>query len=91
MLHTIKNIPKVGEVIYYYPKENVITLAYVLNEYNNIYYLYTQNRIIGIELQHDISTDPNTGDLYDEWHEITTFQISDYCILPEIDYILKKD
>ena len=35
--------------------------------------------------------DPITGDLYDEWYQIDSTLICDYCIIPEADYILKRD
>ena len=63
----------------------VIMPAYVLNNFNDIYYLYVQNRIITVE------NDPITGDLYDEWYQIDSTLICDYCIIPEADYILKED
>lgn len=69
----------------------VIMPAYVLNNFNNIYYLYVQNRIMAIEIQHTVENDPITGDLYDEWHQIDSTLICDYCIIPEADYILKED
>lgn len=73
---------KVGEIV---------IPAYVLNNSNNVYYLYAQNRIVAIELQHSVENDPITGDLYDEWHQIDSTLICDYCIIPEADYILKRD
>lgn len=48
----------------------IVIPAYVLNNFNNIYYLYAQNR---------------------EWHQIDSTLICDYCIIPEADYILKRD
>lgn len=34
-------------------KENEVVMpAYVLNNFNDVYYLYVQNRIIAIEMQH---------------------------------------
>lgn len=34
-------------------KENEVVIpAYVLNNFNDVYYLYAQNRIIAIEMQH---------------------------------------
>lgn len=68
----------------------VIMPAYVLNNFNDIYYLYVQNRIMAIEIQHTVENDPITGDLYDEWYQIDSTLICDYCIIPEADYILKK-
>lgn len=38
-----------------------------------------------------IKNDPITGDLYDEWYQIDSTLICDYCIIPEADYILKED
>mgnify|MGYP000997685946 CR=1 FL=1 len=64
---------KVGEIV---------IPAYVLNNSNNVYYLYAQN---------SVENDPITGDLYDEWHQIDSTLICDYCIIPEADYILKRD
>lgn len=58
---------------------------------NDIYYLYVQNRIMAIEIQHTVENDPITGDLYDEWYQIDITLICDYCIIPEADYILKED
>lgn len=55
----------------------VIMPAYVLNNFNDIYYLYVQNRIMAIEIQHTV--------------EIDSTLICDYCIIPEADYILKED
>lgn len=73
-------------------KENEVVIpAYVLNNFNNIYYLYVQNRIIAIEMQHTVENDPITGDLYDAWYQIDSTLICDYCIIPEADYILKRD
>ena len=69
----------------------VIMPAYVLNNFNDIYYLYVQNRIMAIEIQHTVENDPITGDLYDEWYQIDSTLICDYCIIPEADYILKED
>lgn len=63
----------------------VIMPAYVLNNFNNIYYLYVQNRIMAIKIQHTVENDPITGDLID------STLICDYCIIPEADYILKED
>lgn len=68
----------------------VIMPAYVLNNFNDIYYLYVQNRIMAIEIQHTVENDPITGDLYDEWYQIDSTLICDYCIIPEADYILKR-
>lgn len=73
-------------------KENEVVMpAYVLNNFNDIYYLYVQNRIVAIEMQHTVENDPITGDLYDEWCQIDSTLICDYCIIPEADYILKRD
>lgn len=58
----------------------VIMPAYVLNNFNDIYYLYVQNRIMAIEIQHTVENDP-----------INSTLICDYCIIPEADYILKED
>jgi hypothetical protein len=44
-----------------------------------------------IEIQHTVENDPITGDLYDEWYQIDSTLICDYCIIPEADYILKED
>lgn len=52
---------------------------------------YVQNRIMAIEIQHTVENDPITGDLYDEWYQIDSTLICDYCIIPEADYILKED
>lgn len=90
-MDTIKLLPKVGEVIQYTPKNDITTLAYVVNRVNNTYYLYTQNRLVAIEVQHTIEDDPITGDLIDKYSEISTNEICDYCIIPEADYILKRD
>lgn len=47
-------------------KENEVVMpAYVLNNFNDVYYLYVQNRIIAIEMQHTVENDPITGDLYE--------------------------
>lgn len=68
-------------------KENEVVIpAYVLNNFNDVYYLYAQNRIIAIEMQHTVENDPN-----DEWYQIDSTLICDYCIIPEADYILKRD
>lgn len=73
-------------------KENeVVISAYVLNNFNDVYYLYAQNRIVAIEMQQTVENDPITGDLYDEWYQIDSTLICDYCIIPEADCILKKD
>lgn len=73
-------------------KENEVVMpAYVLNNFNDIYYIYVQNRIMAIEMQHTVENDPITGDLYDEWYQIDSTLICDYCIIPEADYILKED
>jgi hypothetical protein len=73
-------------------KENEVVMpAYVLNNFNDVYYLYVQNRIIAIEMQHTVENDPITGDLYDAWYQIDSTLICDYCIIPEADYILKRD
>lgn len=73
-------------------KENEVVIpAYVLNNFNDIYYIYVQNRIMAIEMQHTVENDPITGDLYDEWYQIDSTLICDYCIIPEADYILKED
>lgn len=61
----------------------VIMPAYVLNNFNDIYYLYVQNRIMAIEIQHIVE--------YDEWYQIDSTLICDYCIIPEADYILKEN
>lgn len=46
-------------------KENEVVIpAYVLNNFNDVYYLYAQNRIVAIEMQHTVENDPITGDLY---------------------------
>lgn len=84
-------LPNIGEVINYEPQEGLFTLAYIVNKINNLYILYSQNRLIAIEVQHTIEEDANTGDLTDVYHEICTTEICDYCILPEADYILKQD
>lgn len=88
-MKTMQYIPNVGEVINYFPNKDTPILAYVINIINNTYYLYTQNRLIAIEIQHTVENDPITGDLYDEYHEISNDIICDYCIIPEADYILK--
>lgn len=73
-------------------KANEVTMpAYVLNNFNDIYYLYVQNSIMAIEIQHTVENDPITGDLYDEWYQIDSTLICDYCIIPEADCILKED
>lgn len=46
---------------------------------------------MAIEIQHTVENDPITGDLYDEWYQIDSTLICDYCIIPEADYILKED
>lgn len=69
----------------------VIIPAYILNSCNSVYYLYIQNSIVAIEIQHVVGNDPITGDLYDEWHQIYCTLICDYCFIPEADYILKRD
>ena len=61
----------------------VIMPAYVLNNFNDIYYLYVQNRIMAIEIQHTVEND--------EWYQIDSILICDYCIIPEADCILKED
>lgn len=90
-MKTLFKLPNVGEVIHYHPQEDLTILAYTLNIINNTYYIYVQNRIIAIEIQHTVGNDPTTGDLYDEYHEIDSNIICDYCIIPEVDYILKRD
>ena len=73
-------------------KENEVVIpAYVLNNFNDIYYLYVQNCIMAIEMQHTVENDPIIGDLYDEWYQIDSTLICDYCIIPEADYILKEN
>lgn len=73
-------------------KENEVVIpAYVLNNFNDVYYFYAQNSIVAIEMQHTVENDPITGDLYDEWYQIDSILICDYCIIPEADYILKRD
>ncbi len=88
-MKTMHCLPKVGEVINYEPQKDLFVLAYVVNKINNLYILYTQNRLIAIEVQHTIEEDVNTGDLIDEYHEICTTEICDYCVIPEADYIMK--
>lgn len=68
----------------------VIMPAYILNNFNDIYYIYVQNRIMAIEMQHTVENDPITGDLCDKWYQIDSTLICDYCIIPEADYILKE-
>ena len=89
-MKTMKKLPKVGEVIRYEPQEGITILAYVSNRINNTYYLYTQNKLVVIEVQHTVEDDPITGDLYDTYHEVNTTILCDYCIIPEADYILKR-
>lgn len=62
----------------------VIMPAYVLNNFNDIYYLYVQNRIMAIEIQHTIE---GKGQIFTR----NSTLICDYCIIPEADYILKED
>ena len=89
-MKTMKKLPKIGEVISYEPQEGITTLAYVFNRINNTYYLYSQNKLVAIEVQHTVEDDPITGDLYDTYHEVNTTILCDYCIIPEADYILKR-
>ena len=78
-----------NEVILCRTERGIVIRAYVLNILNNVYYLYVQNRIIAIEVQHTVENDPITGDLYDEWCQINSTVICDYCIIPEADNILR--
>lgn len=89
-MKTMKVLPNVNEVIKYSPNKGITILAYVVNVVNNIYYLYAQNRLMSIEIQHTVENDSTTGDLYDEYHEINTNIICDYCIIPEADFILNN-
>lgn len=56
---------------------------------------YVTNRSInrmGLNInKKTVENDPITGDLYDEWYQIDSTLICDYCIIPEADYILKED
>lgn len=89
-MEIISDLSKICSGIVILCKANeVIMPAYVLNNFNDIYYLYVQNRIMAIEIQHTVENDPITGDLYDEWYQIDSTLICDYCIIPEADYILK--
>lgn len=91
-MEIISNLSEVCKNAVVLCKVGEITIpAYVLNDFNNICYLYIQNRIVAIEIQHTVENDPITGDLYDEWHQIDSTLICDYCIIPEADYILKRD
>lgn len=92
MLKTLRKLPKIGEVIHYYPNEDDdFVLAYVLDYYNDVIYLYVQNRIMAIKIARTIEEDLLTGDLYNDVYEVHTREICDYCIIPEADYILKRD
>lgn len=56
----MKKLPKVGEVVYYEPQKGVTVLAFVFQIVNNIYYLYAQNKIVAIEVQHSVEKNPIT-------------------------------
>lgn len=86
----MKYLPNVGEVVSYTPNEELTIPAYVVNIVDNIYYLYAQNRLVAIQVQHTIDEDPMTGDKIDEYDAIDTNTICDYCVIPEADNILKE-
>ena len=89
-MKTMKKLPKIGEVISYELQKGITTLAYVLNRINNTYYLYSQNKLVAIEVQHTVEDDPITDDLYDTYHEVNTTILCDYCIIPKADCVLKR-
>lgn len=82
-------LPNVGEVVSYTPNEELTIPAYVVNIVDNTYYLYAQNRLVAIQVQHTIGEDPMTGDKVDEYDVTDTNTICDYCVIPEADNILK--
>ena len=47
-------LPNVGEIVSYTPNKELTIPAYVVNIVDNIYYLYAQNRLVAIQLQHTI-------------------------------------
>lgn len=96
MLRTMQRLGNQGEVIYYYPAEGITTLAYIVNilpkdSNTEIYFLYSQNRLISVEVQIVTEMDPIDEVPITECYEINSTLICDYCIIPEADYILKRD
>ena len=88
-MKTMKYLPNVGEVVSYTPYEGLTIPAYVVNIVDNTYYLYAQNRLVAIQVQHTIDEDPMTGDKIDEYDVIDTNTICDYCVIPEADNLLE--
>ena len=82
-------LPNVGEIVSYTPNKELTIPAYVVNIVDNIYYLYAQNRLVAIQVQHTIEEDSMTGDMIDEYDIIDTNIICDYCVITEADNILK--
>ena len=65
-------LPNVGEIVSYTPNKELTIPAYVVNIVDNIYYLYAQNRLVAIQVQHTIEEDSMTGDMIDEYDIIDT-------------------
>lgn len=96
MLRTMQRLGNTGEVIYYYPEEGVIDLAYIVNvlpksDHVDIYILYSQNKLIAIEVQTVNEVDPIDDILITECYELDSKIICDYCVIQEAEYILKRD
>ena len=96
MLRTMQRLGNTGEVIYYYPVEGITTLAYIVNvlpkdENIDIYFLYSENRLVSVEVQTVNEMDPIDEISTTECYEIDSTVICDYCIILEADYILKRD
>lgn len=77
---TLKELPKIGDIINY-TDETSNVLACVININHNTCYLYTKMaQLIAVEFQYD--------EIKNEHTVIDKFIISNYCIIPDAEYIV---
>lgn len=92
MGNTLENV-KVGEVIWYNlnNQDNYPYLVYIVNIIDDTYYLYTcgSHQLYAVEVYHNKHTENNIEQ--EEYYESEPKLVCDYIVIPEADYILKRD
>lgn len=79
---TLKELPKIGDIVNYTDITGNVT-ACVININNHTWYLYTKiAQLIAVEIQYD--------EIQDEYIIIDKFIISNYCIIPDAEYIVEN-